>query len=194
VSGAPASIRVLGIAGSLRAGSYNRALLRAAGALAPAGMEIVLFEGLREVPPYDADVDAAGEPAEVAALRQAIGKADGLLFATPEYNYSVPGVLKNAIDWASRPVHRSVLQRKAAGIVGASAGASGTIRAQLALRQSFVFTETYAMLRPEFFLPRASERFDVSGELTDEPTREHLRQFLAALDAWIRRFRTRPSA
>jgi chromate reductase len=193
VSGAAPTLRVLGIAGSLRAGSYNRALLRAARGVAPAGMDIAIFEGLRDVPPYDADQEGGAEPAAVAALRRAIGEADALLIATPEYNYGVPGVLKNAIDWASRPAGRAALTRKPAGVLGASAGASGTMRAQLALRQSFVFTETYAMLRPEFFLPRAGEKFDASGELTDEATRDHLRQFLAALETWIRRFEAKPA-
>jgi len=189
VSAAPRTLRVAGIAGSLRAGSFNRALLRAARALAPAGLEIAVFDGLREIPPYDADVDAAGEPAPVAALRRAIREADAVLVATPEYNYGVPGVLKNAIDWASRPAGRAALQRKPAGILGASTGASGTIRAQLALRQSFNFTETYAMLRPEIFIARAGEKFDAAGELTDEATREFLRQFLTAFEAWARKFR-----
>jgi chromate reductase len=187
VSGVPQRLRVFGIAGSLRAGSYNRALLRAARALAPAGMEVSLFEGLREIPPYDADVDAAGEPEPVAALRRAIRDADVILVATPEYNYGVPGVLKNALDWASRPPGRAALQRKPAGILGATTGASGAMRAQLALRQCFNFTETYAMLRPEIFVARAAEKFDAAGELTDEATREHVRLFLAALDAWARK-------
>jgi chromate reductase len=188
VSAEPRTLRVAGIAGSLRAGSFNRALLRAARALAPAGMEIVVFDGLREIPPYDADADAAGEPTPVAALRRAIREADALLVATPEYNYGVPGVLKNAIDWASRPAGSAALQRKPAGILGASTGPSGTMRAQLALRQSFNFTETYAMLRPEIFIARAGEKFDAAGELTDEATREHLRQFLTAFENWARKF------
>lgn len=188
VSAARRTLRVFGIAGSLRVGSFNRALLHAARALAPAGMEIVVFDGLREIPPYDADVDAAGEPAPVAALRRAIRDADALLFATPEYNYGVPGVLKNGIDWASRPAGRAALQRKPAGILGATTGASGAIRAQLALRQCFNFTETYAMLRPEIFVAHAAQKFDAAGELTDEATREHLRKFLAALEAWTRKF------
>ncbi len=187
VTAAPRTLRVFGIAGSLRAGSFNRALLRAARALAPAGMEIAIFDGLREIPPYDGDVDDAGEPAPVAALRRAIREADALLVATPEYNYGVPGVLKNGIDWASRPAGRAVLQRKPAGILGASTGPSGTMRAQLALRQSFNFTETYAMLRPEIFIARAGEKFDAAGELTDEATRDYLRQFLAAFEAWARK-------
>jgi len=181
--------RVLGIAGSLRAGSLNRSLLRAAVELVPAGMEIRTFEGLGEIPPYNADVEARGDPAPVAAWKEAIRTADALLFVTPEYNYGVPGVLKNAFDWASRPPGKSPLNRKPAGIMGVSGGNSGTARAQLALRQSFVFTETYAMLRPEVFVPRGAEKFDPEGRLTDERTREAVRKFLEALGLWIERFR-----
>jgi chromate reductase, NAD(P)H dehydrogenase (quinone) len=183
----PHGIRVLGIAGSLRAGSYNRGLLLAAVELAPEGMEIRLFERLGEIPPYNADVDAAGEPEPVAALRGAIREADALLIATPEYNYGVPGVLKNAIDWASRPAGKAALNRKPAAIMGASGGGSGTARAQLALRQSFVFTETWALLRPEVLVTHSRDRFDAAGRLTDEATREHVHTLLAALADWTRR-------
>jgi len=182
-------LRVLGIAGSLRAGSYNRALLEAARELAPAGMEIEIFAGLREIPPYDQDVDAAGAPEPVAALKRAIAGADALLVATPEYNYSVPGVLKNAIDWASRPATTSPLYGKPTAIMGASSGISGTIRAQLALRQSFLFTNSPTMIKPEVTVPRCADRFDASGRLTDETTRALLRQLVEALPAWAARFR-----
>jgi chromate reductase, NAD(P)H dehydrogenase (quinone) len=185
----PETTRVLGVAGSLRAGSFNRSLLRAAIELAPAGMEIGTFEGLGEIPPYNADVEAAGEPAPVAAWKDAIRNADALLFVTPEYNYGIPGVLKNAFDWASRPAGKSPLNRKPAGIMGVSGGNSGTARAQLALRQSFVFTETYGMLRPEVLVPRGAEKFDAEGRLTDERTREAVRKFLEAFRLWIGRFR-----
>lgn len=182
--------RVLGVAGSLRAGSFNRSLLRAAVELVPAGMEIRTFEGLAEIPPYNADVEATGDPAPVAAWKDAIRGADALLFVTPEYNYGVPGVLKNAYDWASRPAGKSPLNRKPAGIMGVSGGNSGTARAQLALRQSFVFTETYGMLRPEILVPRGAEKFDAEGRLTDERTREAVRKFLQALALWIERLRS----
>ncbi len=181
-------MRVLGIAGSLRAGSFNRALLRAAVELAPPELEIAIFEGLGAIPPYDGDVEAQGDPAPVVAFKRAIHDADALLIATPEYNYGVPGVLKNAIDWASRPPGKSVLNRKPAGIIGASMGPQGTARAQLALRQSLVFTETYAMLRPEVLVARAHEKVDAGGRLTDESTRTHLREFLGALSVWAARF------
>ena len=181
------SLRVLGIAGSLRAGSYNRALIRMAAEVAPPGVEMRLYEGLGSIPPYNADVEAKGDPDSVVAFKTAIGEADALLIATPEYNYGVPGVLKNAIDWASRPSGKSVLNRKPAAIMGATPGATGTARGQLALRQSFVFTETYVLLRPEVLVARAHEKFDAQGRVTDEGTRKLVRQLVEALTEWTRR-------
>jgi chromate reductase, NAD(P)H dehydrogenase (quinone) len=186
------TLRILGIAGSLRAGSFNRALIRAAAELAPEGLEVHNFDGLGAIPLYDADVEAKGDPEPVAALKTAIRDADALLIATPEYNYGIPGVLKNAIDWASRPPGRSVLNRKPAALMGASAGATGTARAQLALRQSFVFTETYALLRPEVLVARAQEKIDAAGRVTDEPTRQRIRELLEALAQWTMRVRAQP--
>jgi chromate reductase len=187
-------MRVLGIPGSLRAASYNRALLRAAIDVAPAGMTIDVFERLRDIPSYDADVEATGDPEPVAAFKAAIRAADALLIATPEYNYGVPGVLKNAIDWASRPPRNSVLNRKPAAIMGATPGGTGTARAQLALRQSFVFTDTYVLPQPEMLVARAHDKVDASGRLTDEPTRQHMRKLLDALIGWTDRVGTpRPS-
>jgi chromate reductase len=186
-------LRVLGFAGSLRKGSYNRALLRAAVELAPPDMEIVSFD-LAPIPLYDGDVEAQGDPAPVTAFKDAIRKADALLIATPEYNYSVPGVLKNAIDWASRPTGPSgerVLSGKPAAIMGASPGMGGTMRAQYHLRQSFVFTQVHALLSPEIFVARAAERFDAEGRLTDEKTRELLKKFLVALADWTQRLSRR---
>ena len=185
------SIHILGIPGSLRAGSLNRALIRAAIELAPASMEIRTYENLGDIPPFNSDVEAQGDPPPVGAFKAAIREADALLIATPEYNYGVPGVLKNAIDWASRPAGKSVLNRKPAAIMGASMGAHGTARAQLALRQSFVFTETYTMLRPELYLSRAHEKVDDNGRLTDEPTRQQIRKVLGAFAEWIGRFGVR---
>jgi chromate reductase len=135
-------MRIAGIAGSLREGSLNRGLLRAAVELAPAGMEIIVYTRLGVIPPYNDDVFTKGDPEPVADLKTFIGGADALLISTPEYNYGVPGVLKNAIDWASRPAGKSPLNRKPAAIIGCSPGLGGTIRAQHALRQSFVFTDT----------------------------------------------------
>lgn len=182
-------MRVLGIPGSLRAGSFNRALIRAAAELAPAGMEIGVFERLGEIPPFNQDVEAQGDPEAVAAFKTAIHDADALLIATPEYNYGVPGVLKNAVDWASRPPGKSVLNGKPAAIMGATPGQTGTARAQLALRQSFVFTQTHVMLRPELYVSRAHEKIGPDGRVTDEPTRRHLGELLAALAAWAPKFR-----
>lgn len=177
--------KVLGVAGSLRRASYNRALLHAARELAPPGMEIILFEQLAEIPLFDQDLEARGDPEPVAAFKRAIAQADGLLIATPEYNYGVPGVLKNAIDWASRPPAATPLKGKAAALMGASGGTSGTVRAQLAWRQTFLFTETRLMGKPELLVPRAPDKFEANGNLTDEPTRQRLKKFLEAFAAWI---------
>lgn len=190
--GPDATLRVLGIAGSLRERSFNRALLRAARELAPETMEIEIFDGLREVPPYDADTDTDDPPAPVAALRQAIGAADGLLWVTPEYNYGIPGVLKNAYDWASRPASSSVLLGRPAAVMGASSGTSGTARAQLALRQAMVSTRTPAMPGPEVLVAKAAERFDDQLRLTHDPTREFVGAFLERFDRWIRANRVVP--
>jgi len=185
---------VCGIAGSLRQRSYNRALLRAAVELRPAGMEIRAFERLAEIPLYNQDVEDAGTPEPVEALRRAIGEADALLVATPEYNHGVPGVLKNAIDWASRPPRSSVLNGKPAAIFGASPGITGTARAQAQLRLSFVFTQTPALLQPEVLVYRAAEKFDAEGRLVDEKTRAFVGRLLVALADWTLRLRPREAA
>jgi chromate reductase, NAD(P)H dehydrogenase (quinone) len=182
------STRVAGIAGSLREGSLNKGLLRAAAELAPAGMEITIYARLGDIPPYNDDVFVKGDPEPVADLKTFISGADALLVATPEYNYGIPGVLKNAIDWASRPAGKSVLNRKPAAIMGCSPGLGGTIRSQHALRQCFVFTETYAMLQPEIKIPSAAPLFDATGKLTDENTRQYIKKFLEALAIWMSRF------
>ena len=181
------ALRVLGIPGSLRAASFNRALLRAAIELAPEGMTITLFDGLAAVPPYNADVEAKGDPDAVVALKTAIHDAEALLIATPEYNYGVPGVLKNAIDWASRPPGKSVLNRKPAAIMGATPSGAGTARAQLALRQSFVFTDTRTLLKPEVLVARVHEKVDADGRVIDATTRQAIRQLLEALADWAPR-------
>jgi chromate reductase, NAD(P)H dehydrogenase (quinone) len=186
------ALQILGFAGSLRRESFNRALLRAAQELAPTDLSISVFD-LTPIPSYNGDVEAAGDPEPVAAFKAAVQQADGLLIATPEYNYSVPGVLKNAIDWASRPSGNSPLRDKPAMLMGASPGASGTMRAQLALRQSFVFTQTVAMLQPEVLVARSQEKFDAQGRLTDEPTRQRLREALGAFAHWIRRLKVAAS-
>lgn len=181
---------VCGIAGSLRRASYNRALLRAAQELAPDGMEIRIFD-LADVPLYNEDVEAQGDPEPVRALKSAIREADALLIATPEYNHGVPGVLKNAIDWASRPPRGAVLAGKPTAILGASPGVTGTARAQTQLRGSFVFTQTPALLNPEILVYRAHEKFDAEGRLTDEKTREFVALLLRELADWTRLLQSR---
>ncbi len=183
------SIRVAGVPGSLREGSLNKGLLRAAVELAPAGMEIQIYTRLGNLPPYNDDVFQKGDPEPVADLKTFISGADAILISTPEYNYGIPGVLKNAIDWASRPAGKSPLNRKPAAIMGCSPGLGGTIRSQHALRQSFVFTDTYVMLQPEIKIPSAAPLFDASSKLTDETTRQYLKKFLEAFVIWIGRFK-----
>lgn len=181
------SIRVLGIIGSLRASSYNAQLLHAAMALAPSDLSIVPVT-LGDVPLYNADVEAQGDPPGVAALRAAVRDADAILFASPEYNYGVPGVLKNAVDWISRPPKDSPFSRKAAAIMGASQGPSGTMRMQLQLRLALQSVEMYVMPKPEIVVTHAKDKFDAAGNLTDEKTREHVASFLSAFLVWVGRF------
>jgi chromate reductase, NAD(P)H dehydrogenase (quinone) len=186
VQGTGDAVRVLGFAGSLRKGSHNRALLRAARELAPAGLAIEVYESI-DLPLFNEDAEARGDPAPVAAFKAAVHQADAVLIATPEYNYGVPGVLKNAIDWASRPPGRAPLNGKLAGIIGASTGIIGSARAQLQLRQAFTFTNTVAMLQPEVLVGRAHEKFDRDGRLTDEATRTFLQQYLETFHRWATR-------
>lgn len=186
----PEPIRILGVAGSLRRQSYNRALLRAAEEVAPDGVSIEAFD-LAPVPLYDGDVEAAGDPDGVAAFKAAIRAADGVLFVTPEYNHGVPGVMKNAVDWASRPARDAALSGKPVGIIGASPGMTGSARGQSQLRQAFEFTNSYCLPQPEILVFRAHEKFDADGRLTDETTRQHLARYVAALATWIGRFRDR---
>jgi chromate reductase len=139
------------------------------------------------IPVYNADVEAEGDPAPVAEFKRQVGAADGLLIATPEYNYGVPGVTKNVIDWASRPPRESVLDGKPVAVMGATPGMWGTARGQAQLRQAFTFTNSIAMLKPEILVARAREKFDDQGRLVDETTREFLGKFLVAFAAWIER-------
>jgi len=179
-------ITILGFAGSLRRASYNRALLRAAVEAAPKPMQIEIFD-LAPIPLYNADVEAEGAPDAVKAFKAAIAGADGVLMVTPEYNHGVPGVMKNAVDWASRPPKGAVLDRKPVGIIGASPGVTGSARGQSQLRQAFEFTNSYAMPQPELLVFRAHEKFDAEGRLVDDATRERLADYLAAFEAWVRR-------
>jgi chromate reductase, NAD(P)H dehydrogenase (quinone) len=178
-------VNILGISGSLRAGSYNSALLRAARKVAPAGMDIDIYEGLRAIPPYDADLDTEAPPEPVVDLRARVRAAEGLLIATPEYNYGPSGVLKNAIDWASRPPATSPLKRKPIAIMGAAPGAFGSVRAQLSLRQAFLWTDSVVVGKPELMVFQAGQRFDGDGNLVDPQTRDLLAALLSALAALL---------
>lgn len=180
-------IKVLAFAGSLRKGSYNRALLRAAKELAPDLLKITIFE-LRGIPLYNADVEAEGDPERVTEFKEAIRKADGLLIATPEYNHGVAAVTKNAIDWASRLPKNAPLNEKPVGILGASPGMTGSARGQSQLRQAFEFTNSYCMPQPEILVYRAHEKFDDNGNLTDEATRKYLAKYLEAFHSWVYKF------
>jgi chromate reductase len=184
-------IHVLGIAGSLRANSYNKALLSAAAELLPEGMTLEIFD-IAPIPLYNEDVELAGLPASVKAFRERIAAADALLIATPEYNYSIPGVLKNAIDWASRPPEPP-LAKKPVAIMGASSGGFGTVRCQHHLRQVLVTTNMRPIQKPEVMVSVVQSKIDAAGRLTDEKTREALRDLLEALAAWVEQLRsTRP--
>lgn len=180
-------IKILGFAGSLRKGSYNKALLRAAKELAPSALDIEIFD-LAGIPLYNADVEAQGDPKRVAEFKEAINAADGLLIATPEYNHGVPAVTKNAIDWASRPAKDAPLNEKPAGILGASPGITGSARGQTQLRQAFEFTNSYCMPQPEILVYRAHQKFDDDGNLTDDVTRKYLGKYLEALHEWVLKF------
>jgi chromate reductase len=168
-------MKILAIAGSLRGESYNRRLLLTVAELLPADIELELFEGLKAVPPYDQDDDIEPAPMAVARLRAAIARADALLFATPEYNSSIPGQLKNAIDWASRPLATNVLRNKPVAIIGASTGAFGAVWAQAELRKVLAATGA-RVLDVEVTVGHAAERFDERGRLNDESLREQLRE------------------
>ena len=174
-------IEIFGIAGSLRSGSLNKAALRAAQQLAPPAAVIEVFD-IADLPLYNDDLWAGGNPpARVLELKRAVRAADAILLVTPEYNYSFSGVLKNAIDWASRPYGDNAWKGKPVAIMGASGSPLGTGRAQYQLRQCFVFLEMYALNQPEVLINHANQKFDAKGNLTDEPTRERIRQMLAAL-------------
>jgi chromate reductase, NAD(P)H dehydrogenase (quinone) len=158
-------MRVLGVAGSLRRASHNRKLLRAAEALLPPEVEFVEFDGLKAIPPYDED-DESSTPEPVTRWREAIEHADALLFATPEYNSSIPGQLKNAIDWASRPVSSTVLRNKPAAVIGASTGMFGAVWSQAELRKSLASAGARVLDR-ELPVASADEAFDESGALAE---------------------------
>jgi chromate reductase len=177
-------VKVLGISGSLRDGSYNTKLLRAAAELLPPEVDFQHWDGLKAVPPYDEDDDVQPAPAAVAALREAIAGADAVLFATPEYNWSIPGVLKNAIDWVSRPLASNPLRNKPVAVIGASTGAFGAVWSQAELRK--VLSSTGArVLENEVAVGHAQSRFHDDGRLADGELREQLGEVLEALAAEV---------
>ena len=182
-------IHVLGFAGSLRRASTNRGLLRAAAEVLPEGMTLEVFD-LASIPLYNADVEETGVPEPVVLFKRRIAAAGAILIATPEHNYSIPGVLKNAIDWASRPPRECPLRGKPLAIMGAG-GTFGTVRSQLALRQVAVFINMLALNKPEVMVQRNWEKFDAEGNLTDEAAKEQVRGLLAALASWTRSLRDR---
>ena len=177
-------VRILGIAGSLRRDSYNRATLRAATELVPEGASIEIFE-LDGIPGFNED-EERNPPAKVAELKRLVREVDAILFVTPEYNYSVPGVLKNAIDWASRPYGDNAWDGKTVGVMGASTGLLGTVRAQYHLRQMFVFLNMFPVNKPEVMIAHADDKFDDDGNLTDQLTAQKIRELLEALVDWTK--------
>jgi len=182
--------KILAFAGSLRKGSYNKALVRAAVEVAPENVTMEVFD-LEGIPPFNQD-NENNQPPKVTEFKQKIRSADALLIATPEYNYSIPGVLKNAIDWASRPYKDNSLTNKPVALMSASAGRLGGARAQYHLRQSFVFLNMYPVNQPEVMLSNAADNVDANGRLTNEQTRMLIRQLIEALVAWANRLRCQP--
>jgi chromate reductase len=181
--------KILAIPGSLRKQSYNHSALKAAQQLTPEGVQIEIFD-LTDIPLYNQDRDGT-PPARVAEFKAAIRAADAILFCTPEYNYSVPGVLKNAIDWASRPYGDSAWSGKPVAVMGATVGQHGTSRAQYHLRQTFVFLNMPVLQQPEVMIPDASHKFDADGNLTDEATKAFIQKQIVALVEWSKRLAPR---
>lgn len=178
---------VLGFAGSLRKDSYNKSLLRAAVDLAPDDMKLETFD-LEGIPSFNQDLEMK-MPVKVKEFKAKIRAADAILIVTPEYNYSVPGVLKNAIDWASRPYGDNAFEDKPVAVMSASGGMLGGARAQYHLRQSFVFLNAHLLNKPEVIVTFANEKIDENGKLTDETTRKKVKELLKALVAWTERLR-----
>lgn len=174
---------ILAIVGSLRQGSYNRAVLRAVEELAPDGMKI-LEHPLDDVPLYNFDVEQQGDPEPVAAMKAAIAAADALLIITPEYQHGVPGMLKNALDWASRPPKESPLKGKPVAIMGASPGMTGTARAQSQLRQTLVYNGCPILPPPEVLVAKVHDKVE-DGVVTEEATRGFIEDALARLASWL---------
>jgi chromate reductase len=180
-------VNILGFAGSLRKDSYNRSLLRAALELVPKDAKLEVFD-LDGIPPFNQDLE--NQPSEkVKEFKAKIRAADAILIVTPEYNYSIPGVLKNAIDCASRPYGDNAFEHKPVAIMGASIGMGGSARAQYHLRQCFVFLTCFALNQPEVMVPFAQEKIDKEGKLTDQKTREKIKELLESLVAWTKRLK-----
>jgi chromate reductase len=177
-------IKILGFAGSLRKNSYNRSLLHAALEWVPKDTELEIFD-LEGIPPFNQDLENQ-PPQKVKEFKEKIRAADAILIATPEYNYSIPGVLKNAIDSASRPYGDNAFEGKPVAVMGASIGMLGTARAQYHLRQCFVFLNMYPVNQPEVMVPFAQEKIDQNGRVTDQKTKEKIRELLESLVAWTR--------
>jgi chromate reductase len=178
------SVKILGFAGSLRKGSYNKALLRAALELLPKDSELEVFD-LEGIPPLNQDLEDK-PPQKVKEFKERIKSSDAILIATPEYNYSIPGVLKNAIDWASRPYGDNAFEGKPVAIMSASGGMLGGARAQYHLRQVFVFLNMHPLNRPEVIVSFADEKIDENGRVTDKKTRDKIRELLESLAGWTR--------
>ena len=181
------TVNILGIAGSLRKDSYNKLALKAAQALAPEGTHIETFD-IEGIPLFNQDEERNPSP-KVVEFKKKIHAADAILFVTPEYNYSVPGVLKNAIDAASRPYGESAWNGKPVAVMGASVGTLGTARAQYHLRQMFVFLNMYAVNQPEVMIANASQKFDNEGNLTDDVAANLIAQLLSNLRDWTRKLK-----
>jgi chromate reductase, NAD(P)H dehydrogenase (quinone) len=182
------NLNIVGICGSLRAGSFNRMALKVAGEVMPAGMSLTIFD-LNGVPFFDGDVLAAGMPPAAASLREAIRKADGVLFGSPEYNFSVSGVLKNAIDWASRGTDQP-FNGKPFAVISATQGPLGGARSQYDLRKMLLFLNAHGLNKPEIFIGGAQNKFDAAGKLNDEPTRKIMGEQMTAFRdhiQWVKR-------
>jgi chromate reductase len=181
-------MKVLAIVGSLRKNSFNRMAVHAAQELAPPDVTFEFAE-IGDLPLYNQDVEDAGAPESVKRLKAQVKAADAILFASPEYNYSMSGVMKNAIDWVSRPPAENAFNGKPCGIMSASTGMLGGARGQYHLRQSAVFVNLHVMNKPEIVIAKAAEKFDVNGKLTDEATRKMLSTFMKSLKDWTERLR-----
>ena len=177
-------MRIVAMSGSLRRASFNHAILFALAEVAPSGLAVEI-QPIGEIPLFNQDVEAQGTPEPVQRLRDAIAAADGVLVATPEYNAGMPGVLKNTIDWLSRPPGKSVLSGKPTALVGVTPGQLGTARAQGQLRAAFEFVAAPVMPAPQVFVGQARDKFDADGRLTDEKTRAYLKTFMAAFARWV---------